>query len=47
MIEIINYNNDEKWDKTVKSFNDWDVYYLNGYVYPFFLHGDGEPVLIY
>ena len=46
-LEIIKINEVEKWDNIVKSFKDYDVYYLNGYVSAFKLHGDGEPLLIY
>lgn len=35
----------EQWDAIVRSFGNWDVYYLSGYVKAFQLHGDGEPLL--
>lgn len=35
------------WDATVRSFSEYDVYYLSGYVKAFQLHGDGEPHLLY
>lgn len=35
------------WDNTVKSFADYDVYYLSGYVMAFHIHGDGDPYLLY
>lgn len=47
MISIININESEKWDSIVKSFEKYDVSYLNGYVKAFQLHGDGEPFLFY
>lgn len=37
----------EDWDKVVRSFKSYDVYYLSGYVKAFKLHGDGEPLLFY
>lgn len=37
----------EQWDVVVRSFASYDVYYLNGYVKAFQLHGDGEPLLFY
>lgn len=37
----------EEWDALVRSFSDYDVYYLSGYVKAFELHGDGEPLLFY
>lgn len=46
MIEIITLEEMEKWDNVVKSIPNYDVYYLNGYVRAFALHGDGEPVLV-
>ena len=36
-----------EWDKVVKGFCGYDVYYLSGYVKAFQLHGDGEPLLFY
>ena len=30
----------------MKSFHNWDIYYLYEYAYSFKLHGDGEPLLI-
>lgn len=46
MIDIIRLENLDKWDEIVKSFVNHDVYYLNGYVKAFALHGDGDPILI-
>ena len=37
----------EKWDSIVRSFKDYDVYWLSGYVKAFKIHGDGEPLLFY
>lgn len=36
-----------EWDKIVRTFNDYDVYWLSGYVKAFEIHGDGEPLLFY
>lgn len=47
LLEIITLNKSEEWDGVVKSFKEYDVYYLSGYVKGFKLHGDGEPILIY
>lgn len=47
MIEIIGVSDLEYWDKIVGSFPSYDVYYLNGYVKAFQIHGDGEPQLLY
>lgn len=38
---------DPRWDTVVKSFNHYDVHYLNGYVSAFQTHGDGMPLLFY
>lgn len=46
MIKTYNIN-DPAWNSIVKSFKDYDVYYLCGYVKAFRINGDGEPVLIY
>lgn len=37
----------EQWDNVVRSFNEYDVYWLSGYVKAFRIHGDGEPLLIF
>ena len=37
----------EQWDVCVKSFAEWYVYYLSGYVKAFQIHGDGDPQLLY
>ena len=37
----------DEWDKVVRSFSSYDVYYLPGYVKAFWLHGDGQPMLFY
>ena len=47
MIKIIDLSHSPEWDATVKSFVEWDVYYLCGYVKAFHIHGDGDPYLLY
>lgn len=47
MLEVLTINESDKWDSTVKSFNNYDVYYLSGYIKAFQIHGDGEPMLFY
>ncbi|WP_295089434.1 GNAT family N-acetyltransferase [Ruminococcus sp.] len=37
----------EQWDAIVRSFNEYDSYWLSGYVKAFHIHGDGEPLLFY
>lgn len=36
-----------EWDDMVKSFANYDVYYLSGYVKAFHIHGDGDPFLLF
>lgn len=47
MIEVYTLEQAEKWDQIVRSFTNYDVYWLNGYVKAFKIHGDGEPLLYY
>ncbi len=47
LIEIIDCKQPAIWNKIVKSFKKWDIYYLAEYAESFRLHGDGEPLLIY
>lgn len=46
-MEIFDLTQSDKWDEIVKSFPNYDVYYLSGYVKAFEVHGDGKPVLLY
>lgn len=45
-MNIINIDEKGKWNKVVKSFKNWDIYYLQEYAASFQLHGDGIPLLI-
>lgn len=47
MIRIYSIEQYNEWDSIVKSFPNYDVYYLSGYVIAFQIHGDGEPKLLY
>lgn len=47
MIHVYNINEAALWDEIVRSFAQYDVYYLSGYVRAFMIHGDGEPQLLY
>ena len=47
MIHIVTLERNDEWDSVVKSFDEYDVYYLSGYARGFFLHGDGTPLLVY
>jgi hypothetical protein len=46
-MQIITYQNREKWNSIVKSFLKWDIYYLHEYAMSFMKHGDGSPLLFY
>ena len=47
MLKVFTMSQSAEWDNTVKSFAQYDVYYLSGYVKSFAVHGDGEPLLFY
>ena len=47
MLEVFTLNQHEEWDVIVRSFTEYDVYWLSGYVKAFQIHGDGEPLLFY
>lgn len=46
-MKILDINQSGIWDSIVKSFAQYDVYYLSGYIKAFYIHGDGEPQLLY
>lgn len=46
-LSVYTVEENEKWDAIVQSFQNYDVYYLSGYVKAFQLHGDGEPLLFH
>ncbi|WP_455438281.1 GNAT family N-acetyltransferase [Hungatella hathewayi] len=47
VIRTINISSTEEWDGIVRSFKNYDVYSLSGYVKAFQIHGDGIPLLFY
>ena len=47
MINIYGIEQARHWDEIVKSFVEYDIYYLSGYVKAFMIHGDGEPQLLH
>lgn len=47
MLSVYNIEQAIEWDAIVKSFKNYDVYWLSGYVKAFQLHGDGMPLLFY
>ncbi len=44
---IVEFKNTKEWDAIVKSFSDYDVYYLNGYSKSFQTQGYGNPFLYF
>lgn len=46
-LKLITLNDSAEWDNIVKSFANWEVYYLSGYVRAFTVRQEGEPILIY
>ncbi|QHW32609.1 GNAT family N-acetyltransferase [Paenibacillus rhizovicinus] len=46
-LELIPFEDQEKWNCIVKSFERCDVYYLNEYVSAFRHTSDGKPLLVY
>lgn len=47
MLTVIRAHESEKWNEIVRSFKQYDVYYLLEYLKAFQIHGDGEPTLFY
>ncbi len=47
MLTILTLEQSEQWDAVVRSFKEYDVYWLSGYVKAFQIHGDGEPLLFH
>ena len=47
MLSIYTLEQREQWDAIVRSFKNYDVYWLSGYVKAFQIHGDGEPILFF
>lgn len=46
MIRIFDMTQRKEWDEVVRSFAEYDIYYLSGYVRAFEIHGDGNPQLL-
>ena len=46
-VQVVELTEKTKWNKIVKSFSNYDVFYLPEYVEAFKMHGDGEPILFY
>ena len=46
-LTVFTLDQSEQWDAVVRSFKEYDVYWLSGYVKAFKIHGDGDPLLFY
>ena len=47
MLTVYTLDQSEQWDAVVRSFMEYDVYWLSGYVKAFQIHGDGEPLVFF
>ena len=47
MLRVYSVADKDIWNKIVKSFSNWDIYYLCEYALSFKIHGDGDVFLIY
>ena len=47
LLTVFTLEQAERWDAVVRTFREYDTYWLSGYVKAFQLHGDGEPLLFY
>ena len=46
-LKVLTLEQSEEWDNIVRSFSNYDTYWLSGYVKAFKIHGDGEPHLFF
>ena len=47
MLFVYDLSKSEEWDRIVRTFQKYDVYYLSGYTKAFQQNGDGEPLLFF
>lgn len=47
MLSVYTLEQSAKWDNIVRTFAQYDTYWLSGYVRAFQIHGDGEPLLFF
>ena len=47
MLTVYTLEQSINWDSVVRSFAEYDVYWLSGYVKAFHINGDGEPLLFF
>lgn len=46
-LTVLTLDEADRWGEIVRSFQNYDIYYLPGYVKAFEIHGDGQPLLFY
>jgi hypothetical protein len=46
-LRVLTLDDSDEWDGIVRTFKNYDVYWLSGYVKAFKIHGDGEPLLFF
>ena len=46
-LRVLTLVQNEEWDNIVRTFRNYDIYWLSGYVKAFQIHGDGEPFLFF
>ena len=47
MLSVYTLEQASEWDRIVRSFPEYDTYWLSGYVKAFQIHGEGEPILFH
>ncbi len=47
MLTVYTLEQSAEWDAVVRSFSEYDTYWLSGYVNAFEIHGDGTPMLFF
>lgn len=47
MLTVYTLDQASEWDAIVRTFSEYDTYWLSGYVRAFHLHGDGTPLLFH
>lgn len=47
MLRVFYTDQSTEWDSIVRSFEEYDTYWLSGYVKAFEIHGDGKAMLFY
>lgn len=47
MLRVYTLEQGEQWDAIVRTFQEYDIYWLSGYAKAFQIHGDGEPILLF